>query len=142
MLKSLLVAATAVLVAAGISFADQTQSKITIPVEKTAAYNGKQMYTSYCAPCHGTDGRGNGPAAVALKNPPTDLSALTRNNHGKFPDAHVYEVLQFGSNIPAHGSAEMPVWGKILANMNTANSQEKDLRMSNLTRYVESIQAK
>jgi mono/diheme cytochrome c family protein len=142
MLKSLLVAAMAVILAAGISFADQSQSKMVIPVGKTAANNGKQMYNSYCAPCHGTDGRGNGPAAVALKNPPTDLSALTRNNHGKFPDAHVYEVLQFGSNIPAHGSAEMPVWGKILANMNTANSQEKDLRMSNLTRYVESIQAK
>jgi mono/diheme cytochrome c family protein len=142
MLKSLLVAATAVLVAAGISFADQTQSKITIPVEKTAAYNGKQMYTSYCAPCHGTDGRGNGPAASALRNPPTDLTALTRNNHGKFPDSHVYGVLQFGTDIPAHGSAQMPVWGKILGNMNKTNPQEQQLRMSNLTRYVESIQTK
>ena len=142
MLKSLLVAAMAVVIATGLSFADQSESKVVIPVGKTAANNGKQMYTSYCAPCHGTDGRGNGPAATALKNQPTDLTALARNNHGKYPDSHVYEVLQFGADIPAHGSAEMPVWGKILANMNRANTQEKDLRMSNLTRYVESIQVK
>jgi hypothetical protein len=36
----------------------------------------------------------------------------------------------------------MPVWGKILGNMNKTNPQEQQLRMSNLTRYVESIQAK
>lgn len=142
MLKSLSIAAVAVVIATGLSFADQSKSKMVIPVGQTAPNNGKQMYNSYCAPCHGTDGKGNGPAAVALKNPPTDLTALTRNNHGKFPDTHVYEVLQFGSNVPAHGSAEMPVWGKILANMNRANAHEKDLRMSNLTQYVGSLQVK
>ena len=67
---------------------------------------------------------------------------MTRNNHGKFPDSHVYGVLQFGADVPAHESAEMPVWGRILANMNTANPQEQQLRMSNLTGYVKSIQAK
>jgi mono/diheme cytochrome c family protein len=142
MLKSLLVAAMAGIAVAGISFADQSsQSKVVIPVGKTAANDGRQMYASYCAPCHGTDGRGNGPAATALKNQPTDLTALTRNNHGKYPDSHVYEVIQFGSDIPAHGSAQMPVWGKILGNINRANPQEKELRMSNLTAYIKSIQA-
>ena len=140
MLKSLLVTAMAALVAVSLSFADQTQSKLVIPVNKTAPTNGKQMYTSYCAPCHGTDGRGSGPAASALKPQPTDLTVLSKNNHGKFPDTHVVAILQFGSEVPAHGSASMPVWGPILGNMNRANTQEKQLRISNLSRYLETIQ--
>lgn len=142
MLRSLLVTAMAALVAVSLGFADQTQSKLVIPVNKTAPTNGKQMYTSYCAPCHGTDGRGNGPAAGALKAQPTDLTVLSRNNHGKFPDTHVVAVLQFGSEIQAHGSASMPVWGPILGNMNRTNAQEKQLRISNLSRYLETIQAR
>ena len=99
------------------------------------------MYTSYCAPCHGVDGRGNGPAAAALKTQPTDLTGLQKNNHGKFPDAHIVAILQFGTELPAHGSAKMPVWGPILGKMNQTNAQDKQLRISNLSRYLESIQA-
>lgn len=140
MLKSLLVAGMAALVAVSLGFADQAQSKLVIPVNKTAPTNGKQMYANYCAPCHGTDGRGHGPAAVALKTQPTDLTGLTKNNGGKYPDVHIVAVLQFGTDVPAHGSAQMPVWGPILANMNRTHAQEKQLRISNLSHYLESIQ--
>jgi hypothetical protein len=67
---------------------------------------------------------------------------LRRNNHGKFPDAHVVSVMQFGSDVQAHGSADMPVWGPILGHMSANNVQDKQLRISNLSRYLESIQAK
>jgi len=60
MLKSLLVAAVAAVLAASLSFADQSQSKVVIPVNKTAPTDGKQMYSSYCAPCHGVDGKDAG----------------------------------------------------------------------------------
>ena len=123
-------------------FADQSKGKLQIPVEKTSPSNGKQMFKSYCAPCHGVDGRGAGPAAAALKTPPADLTALARMNHGKYPDRHVLAVLRFGSDIPAHGSVEMPVWGPILGRMGTLNAQDRDIRMSNLNRYVEEIQVK
>jgi mono/diheme cytochrome c family protein len=140
MLRSLLITAMAALVAVSLGFADQASSKTVIPVNKTAATNGHEMYSNYCAPCHGTDGRGHGPAAAALKSQPTDLTVLSRNNHGKFPDTHIVAVLQFGSETTAHGSAQMPVWGPILGNMNRANIQEKQLRISNLSRYLETIQ--
>ena len=139
MLKSLSIAGAAALLAVSLSFADQSQ-KIIIPVEKTAADDGKQMYVSYCAPCHGRDGKGTGPAASALTTGPTDLTALMKNNHGKFPDTHVVSILRFGTEVPAHGSATMPVWGPILGNMNRTNLQEKQLRISNLARYLETIQ--
>jgi len=123
-------------------YADQTNRKVTIPVMKTAPTSGKLMYVNYCAPCHGVDGRGQGPVASALKTQPIDLTVLSKNNHGKFPDTHIVTVLRDGSEIPSHGSAEMPVWGPILGKMNQANSQERLLRISNLSRYLEGIQAK
>jgi mono/diheme cytochrome c family protein len=122
--------------------ADQTTAKVNIPVNRTAPTSGKQMYASYCAPCHGMDGRGQGPAASALRTPPADLTTLSRNHRGKFPETHIQAILEFGSEIPAHGSLEMPVWGPILGKMNTANDQERLLRISNLSRYLDSIQAK
>lgn len=142
MLKSLLVAAMAVMVAVSLSFADQPQSKIVIPVNKTAPNDGKQMYTNYCAPCHGTDGKGHGPASTALKTQPTDLTMLLKHHNGKYPDTHIAAVLQFGADVPAaHGTSNMPVWGPILGNMNPSNSsQDKALRISNLCRYLQTIQ--
>lgn len=142
MLKRLsLIAMVAGLVLA-VGYADQTKNKIVIPIERTSPSDGKQMFNGYCAPCHGADGRGNGPAARALKTKPADLTMLARMNHGKYPDTHVISVLQFGTEIPAHGSTEMPVWGPILGRMNATNSQAKDLRLGNLSRYVEIIQVK
>jgi mono/diheme cytochrome c family protein len=142
MLKYLLVTAMAATLALGVSYADQSKSKVTIPVNRTTPSDGKQMYTGYCAPCHGADGRGHGPAATALKTQPTDLADLSKKNHGQFPDAHIVSVLQFGAEVQAHGSSEMPVWGPILGKMNKTNTQDKQLRISNLSRYLESIQAK
>src|SRR5208282_1781910 len=138
MLKRLLVTAIAATLAVSMAYADQTAAKVTIPANKTAPNSGKQMYVSYCAPCHGVDGRGQGPAASALRTPPIDLTMLAKNNSGKFPDKHVTTVLQFGAEIPSHGSAEMPVWGPILGKMNTANDQERLLRINNLSRYLDS----
>ena len=141
MLKSLSVIAAAALMAASVSFAN-SQAKVVIPVDKTDSTDAKQMFTSYCAPCHGTDGKGHGPVAASLKNQPTDLTEIQKNNNGKFPDAHVAAILQFGAEVPAHGTATMPIWGPILGSMNRANVQDKQLRISNLTRYLESLQTK
>lgn len=142
MLKHLLITTMALMFAVSMGYADQSKAKVVIQVDKTNPTDGKQMYTSYCAPCHGVDGRGHGPAAVALRTQPIDLTGVARANHGKFPDTHIISVLEFGSEVRAHGSAEMPVWGPILGKMNHVNSQDKDLRMSNLSRYLETIQVK
>ncbi len=142
MLKQILFAALAFTLAATVATANQPKDKVVISVGKTAATNGKLMYASYCAPCHGADGKGAGPTASALKVQPTDLTVLSKNNHGKFPDAHIVTVLQFGSELPSHGSQEMPVWGPILSNMNRYSLQDKQLRISNLSRYLETIQVK
>lgn len=138
--RILLLAGMAVLVSIG--SAQQAKKHILLAVERTNPANGKMMYQSYCAPCHGKDGKGNGPVAGELKTAPTDLTVLTRQNNGRFPDVHIAAVLRFGTNVPAHGSAGMPVWGQVLGTMDPGHSQMTDLRIANLSRYLESIQEK
>jgi|SRR5450631_1375311 mono/diheme cytochrome c family protein len=150
MLKKLLlgvmgaaVATSVLAAAAGAGRNDQSDVKtITIQTQKVGPVNGKQMYESYCAQCHGMQGKGNGPFAAALKAQPSDLTALSKKNGGKFPAAHVVSVLQYGVKIPAHGSADMPIWGTFLGNINEVTPLERPLRISNLSRYLETMQAK
>jgi mono/diheme cytochrome c family protein len=146
MLKNLISLALVAMIAGGIGYAAQNQpaDKVVVQAPKTSPASGKQMYVSYCAPCHGVDGRGNGPIASSLVQRPADLAVLSKNNGGKFPSTHVVSVLQFGITVSAHGNAEMPIWGPVFSNMNPTNTQ-KDviaLRVSNLTRYLDSLQVK
>jgi mono/diheme cytochrome c family protein len=144
MLKNLSLIVLAAAVAAGIGYAHQSTTNVVIPAGKTPATSGKQMYVAYCAPCHGVDGKGNGPVASSLRQQPADLTLLSKNNGGKFPAAHVVAVLQFGSSNPAHGTANMPVWGPVFANMDKSNAQSDvaALRIANISRYLETLQVK
>lgn len=115
------------------------------PVAQSDPNSGQQMFTDYCAPCHGKDGTGNGPAAPALKKTPTNLAALARNNGGKYPAEHVAAVLTFGDEKAAHGSKDMPVWGQLFESLNWSSSTkdvEAKQRINQLNRYIESLQAK
>ena len=141
MLKQIPLVAIATVFSVGLVYA-QTSSNVTIPVNKTAVTNGKQMFTNYCAPCHGADGKGHGPVAAQLKTPPSDLTILSKNNNGQFPEKHIVGILQFGMDVPSHGSPEMPVWGPILGKMGQSEPQEKHLRISNLSQYLKIIQVK
>jgi mono/diheme cytochrome c family protein len=142
MLKSLSIIALAGALAISAGYADQNSAKVVIAVQKTGPVNGKQMYTSYCAPCHGMDGRGNGPVAPALKQKPADLTAIAKNNGGKYPSSHIATVLEYGTELPAHGTAQMPVWGPVLGRMDLQHPDQRLLRISNLSQYLRSIQAK
>jgi mono/diheme cytochrome c family protein len=125
---------------------DQTQDQQKViqhaNIKPTSPASGQEMYTSYCAVCHGTDGKGAGPAASALKVPPTDLTTLSKNNGGKFPAMKVMATISGQSVVPAHGSREMPVWGSLFWNMSHGHEGEVQQRESNLTKYIESLQAK
>ena len=142
MLKSLLLTALAVALVAGVGYADQSKGKVVIAVRNTVPTNGKQMFVSYCAPCHGVDGRGHGPVASALKQQPPDLTILARNNGGKFPGSHIASVLDYGTEMPVHGTAQMPVWGPVLGKMDRSFPQERLLRISNLSQFLRTIQTR
>ena len=126
---------------------DQTQNQTQpvihhVPVKQTSAASGKEMYTTYCAVCHGTDGKGGGPAASALKIPPNDLTVLSKNNGGKYPSLKVSASIRNESELPAHGSKDMPVWGTLFWNVSSGHEGEVQQRVVNLTKYIESLQVK
>jgi mono/diheme cytochrome c family protein len=121
--------------------AQQTQvNKTTAP--QTSPASGKEMYNAYCASCHGTDGKGNGPAASAMKTAPTDLTQLSKNNNGKFPSDRVYESIKGGTGTSAHGSKDMPTWGPVFRRLSSSRDAEVHQRIVNLSKYIESLQGK
>jgi len=113
-----------------------------VPMKRVSPASGKEMYTNYCAVCHGVDGKGNGPAADALKVPPADLSVLAKNNGGKYPSLKVASAIRGDSNVPAHGTREMPIWGQLFRSMSEGHNSEVDQRVANLSKYIESLQVK
>jgi len=122
---------------------DQTKKVIQhAPIKETSPASGKEMYTTYCAVCHGTDGKGGGPAASALKVPPTNLTQLSKNIGGKYPALKVTSAIRGEGDVPAHGSKDMPVWGSLFWNMSHGHEGEVQQRVANLSKYIESLQAK
>ena len=112
------------------------------PAPRTSAASGHEMYVAYCASCHGKEGKGGGPAASALKTPPPDLTTLAKGNNGKFPADHVYQIIRGDVNMPAHGNKEMPVWGPVFLAMSGAQPAQVQMRLTNLSQYLESLQQK
>ena len=136
-----LILAAALLSLAIFAGAQDTTVKKT-PIKTSNPSAGAEMYKQYCAVCHGPDGKGDGPAASALKTAPPDLSTLAKRHDGKYPDDYVANVLRNGAKAPAHGTAEMPIWGPLFSTMNQADQGMVSMRISNLTKYVKSLQQK
>jgi mono/diheme cytochrome c family protein len=124
--------------------AESQQKQIKyVPVKSTSRTSAQEMYTAYCAVCHGIDGKGGGPAAKVLKVPPSDLTILARRNGGKYPSDHVTTAIRGDVHLPASGSREMPAWGReVFWRMSQGQTSEVQLRVSNLNKYIESLQGK
>jgi hypothetical protein len=104
-------AAFLALLAISVDSAGQKTGPVTPPLVIDSMY-GPDLYRSYCATCHGRDGKGNGPMAAALKVPPIDLNVLARNQNGVFPTRAVEITIRRGRTVTVHGPDDMPVWGR------------------------------
>jgi mono/diheme cytochrome c family protein len=140
MKQTILVSALALVVfvasGQGIPLANKVQT------EMPNVASGKQTYREYCASCHGEDGRGMGPAASALKTPPSDLTTLAKRHGGKFPEDYVSEIVRIGKPIQAHGSSDMPVWGPIFNVRDKFDEVAVRRRIKNLCDYLATLQQK
>ena len=112
------------------------------PAGRTSPSSGQEMYRAYCAACHGTDGKGDGPASAALKSHPSDLTVLAGRNAGKFPELRVFGAINGDLRVAAHGSKDMPTWGAVFGQMDGTDVARVKLRIRNLTKYIESLQVK
>ena len=112
---------------------------------------GKFEYEGACAVCHGLTGKGNGPFMGQLATRVPDLTVLARNNGGVFPFDRVYQSIDGRLELKAHGSREMPIWGRSFRMQSSAffeNYPAHDSesgarsRILALTEYVYRLQGK
>jgi mono/diheme cytochrome c family protein len=68
--------------------------------------HGKKLFETTCAPCHGSDGKGNGTVRFLLAIPPANL---TRAQPTERSDGYLYATIRNGSiTMPAYGDTMSP----------------------------------
>ncbi len=87
---------------------------------------GKAVYQQYCASCHGTGGKGDGPAGAALNPKPRDLSDKTYAQGLK--DDYLFQITKNGGPV-VKKSPLMPAWGNTL----------KDDQIKDVVGYLRSL---
>jgi mono/diheme cytochrome c family protein len=117
------------------------EEKLTIsddPIVNT----GWQVYQVKCAVCHGSKGLGDGLMEEVLIKKPSDLTQISKRAGGDFPYWELYKIIDGQSALLAHGTREMPIWGKEFAKEAAGMSPESliRLRIKALITYIESIQ--
>jgi mono/diheme cytochrome c family protein len=106
-------------------------------VAGVAPPDGAQLFRTYCASCHGTTGTGGGPAAMAMKVTPPDLTRIAARNNGVFPSERISQIV-LGKGVAAHGERNMPVWGDVFARK-LPNGDPKAM-VDALVRYLDGLQ--
>ncbi len=89
-----------------------------------ALADAKADYEKTCASCHGATGKGDGPAAKAIKPAPTDFSTALKGKS----DADITKIIKEGGK--AVGKAPtMPAYG----------SKLKDDQIEALVKYIKEL---
>ena len=91
-------------------------SGVTAQNSERPSVEGAKLYTTYCADCHGKDGKGPGQLAQLRGISVPDLQLMARRNRGVFPLGRVEKLLSGTERPPVvHGGIEMPLWGRVLS---------------------------
>jgi hypothetical protein len=104
--------------------------------------DGRTAFLRYCAACHGPDATGHGPVRAAFRNPPPDLTTLTKRN-GTFPREALFSVLDQRTTVTAHGSRALPVWGETfwrLAGESRLDRSPQSRTMDEIVDFLETLQ--
>jgi mono/diheme cytochrome c family protein len=81
--------------------ADSQESPAPAPTTAAAtttstggAAKAKEIFATRCTPCHGPEGRGDGPASVTLDPKPRNFH--DHDWHASVDDAHIEQIIKFG----------------------------------------------
>jgi hypothetical protein len=102
---------------------------------------GSDDFRTYCAPCHGPSGKGDGVLVPRMSSVPSDLTLLGRQNGGLFPSGRVSRAIDGRRPAKAHGP--MPAWAE--AFREPADERGKEAvkkRIQAIVDHVETLQAK
>lgn len=120
-----------------------TVSATPAAAQSAAAQTGDYLFRTYCAACHGTSAKGDGPLAESMRRKPADLTEIARRNKGVFPADEVFRIIDGRQPVRGHGGPDMPVWGDVFARSEGgSNPAIVEARVKALVAYLEGIQVK
>jgi mono/diheme cytochrome c family protein len=115
-------------------------SPATAGQSSSVVANGRQYFLKYCATCHGTSARGDGPAGENLRPRPADLTLLAGRSGGAFVAPTVERMIDGRDHyIKAHGSIDMPIWGTAFKREGLSEDAIRG-RIEAIVDYLKSIQ--
>jgi len=118
---------------------------ITVPALAQDVTQGKDLYRTYCATCHGLDADGKGPMGPALILQPTNLTQLQAANDGVFPLTRVIKRIDGRDPLVSHGSP-MPVFGDFFEGRDVALKTKSgqpimtSMPVADIVAWLESVQ--
>jgi mono/diheme cytochrome c family protein len=120
-------------------------SDVYHPASEENPASGKEDFMNHCAPCHGDNGKGNGPELKVLPDiHPTDLTKISLKNGGVFPTQKVMDMVDGRKVIPSHKRFDMPFWGVNFQQEGKEFTPESEARakarIEALVDYIKSIQ--
>ena len=136
MWKTLAAAMTATLM---ISAGSATTLHQQAPAADPRIANGRALFVTYCATCHGTSARGDGPVGERFRIPPADLTQLAKQTGGAFVAVRIQRIVD-GREVKSHGNVDMPVWGDAFKRREGLSEDAVRARIEAIVRYLESIQ--
>jgi mono/diheme cytochrome c family protein len=107
-----------------------------------AAVSGAYAFRTYCASCHGIDGKGDGPLSDSLRFRPPDLTLIAKRNGGDFPAEKVIRIVDGRKPVKGHGGPDMPIWGDAFRNADTAyDDAAAKARIKAVVDHLKTLQA-
>ena len=106
------------------------------------AQMGADLYRMYCASCHGTTARGDGPLAASMRRTPPNLTEITKRQKGTFPRELIFKIIDGRERVAGHGGPDMPVWGDAFMRIDNADRNSVQFRIQALVDYLETLQAR
>jgi len=100
--------------------------------------DGAATFRTYCASCHGANGRGYGVMADQLRRTPPNLTTFAMRNGGVFPAERVGQIIE-GAGPAAHGNRDMPVWGAVFKRLPVGDAGAQG-RIDAIVRFLQEIQ--
>ncbi len=135
-----LATAVASILVAGVMFASGWVTSASAQEYKQTT-PGAEVFRTYCASCHGTAARGDGPLASLMTRKPANLTEMAKRNGGQFPSELVFKTIDGRQPIRGHGGPDMPVWGDAFSKSREAGDAESvKAVIASLVQYLESVQ--
>jgi mono/diheme cytochrome c family protein len=111
------------------------------PSTRPTREHGGSLFATYCATCHGSSARGDGPLADSMKRRPANLTEIAKRNNGVFPREIIFKVIDGREPVRGHGGPDMPVWGDAFKrSIDVGGEEAVTNRIQAIVDYLETIQ--